>query len=84
MAAPEGPGLFPLAPRNQPPVLGLLAIGLEDRAGCSPDVSTGVGYTATLFVVTLDLGLDLVLVESSLRGCTFEPEPWGIPLSSSL
>ena len=83
--APEGPNLFSLAPRNQPPVLGLLAIGLEDRVGCSPeDVGTEVGYTATLFVATLDLGLDVVLFESSSEDCAIEPEPLGIPISSLL
>ena len=63
--APERPDLFSLAPRSQLPTLGLLAVGLEDRAGCSPDVRTEVGYTATLFVANLDLGLDGALVEGS-------------------
>ena len=82
--APDGPGLFSLAPRSQPPVLGLPVIGLEDRASRSPDdVSTEVGYTATLFVATLDLGLDVELIKSS-EGCTAETEPWGISMSSLL
>ena len=63
--APEGPDLFSLAPRSQLPALGLLAIGLEDRVGCSPDVRTEVGYTATLFEAVLDLGLDVALIKGS-------------------
>ncbi len=82
--APEGPDLFSLAPRSQPPALGLLTIGLEDREGCSSDVSTEVGYTATLFAATLDLGLGVALVKSSLEGRTFKHKPWGISISSLL
>lgn len=63
--ASESEDATALAPRSQPPALGLLAIGLEDRAGCSPDVRTEVGYTATLFVAILDLGLDVALIKGS-------------------
>jgi hypothetical protein len=86
-AAPEGPDLFPLAPRSQVPVLGLRAIGLEDPdpAGCcSPDGSMEVGYTAAVFVATLDLGLGPVLIKGSLEGLTLEPKPWGTPSPSLL
>jgi len=81
-SAPKGPDLFSRAPRSQPPVLVLLVIGLEVRAGCSPDVSTEVGCTVTLLFVALDLGLDVVLIKGSLEVCAAEPEPLCIPISS--
>lgn len=85
-ATSVAPDLFSLAPRSQPPVLGLPVTGLEDRTGCSPeDVGTGFGYKVTLFVAVRDLGLGLVVVKCSLEGCTsVDPEPLGIPISSLL
>jgi len=82
--APEGPDLFSLVPRSQPTVLGLLATGLEDLGGCSTpeDEGTEVGYTVTLFVPALDLGLDVVLINGSVESFAAEPEALGIRISS--